>query len=104
MTNLFRATLMGALLSVPLTGIALAADEMAGPHPDAMATVVCRTAHAGETPTATLVADKTALVCKPVAAMMKSKPKMDKSMTAQQAEDAWNTWTNNVFAISPFQK
>ncbi len=103
MTNPIRAAMMGALLSVPLAGTALA-DEMAGPHRDAMATVVCRTAHAGETPTATMVADKTALVCKPVADMMKSKPKMDKSMSAQQTEDAWNTWTNNVFAISPFQK
>jgi hypothetical protein len=103
MINPIRAALMGVLLSVPLAGTALAADAPAPPA-DAMATVVCRTAHAGETPTATMVADKTSLVCKPVAGMMKSKPKMDKSMTAQQAEDAWNTWTNNVFAISPYQK
>ena len=103
MTNLFRATLMGALLSVPLAGTALAADAPAM-SPDMMATLVCRTAHAGESPTALTVADKGGLVCKPVSDMMKSKPKMDKSMSMQQIDDAWNTWTNNVFAISPYQK
>jgi hypothetical protein len=103
MTNPMRAALMGALLTLPLAGTALA-DEMAGPHADAMATMVCRNAHAGEQPTATLVAEKTALVCKPIAAMMKSKPKMTADMTAKQADAAWQAWTNNVFAVSVYQK
>lgn len=103
MTNPIRAALMGALLSVPLAGTALAAGAPAAPS-DSMATVVCRTAHAGEQPTATLVAEKTALVCKPVADMMKRKPKMTADMTAQQADAAWQTWTANVFAVSVYQK
>jgi hypothetical protein len=103
MTNLIRATLMGALVSLPLAAPALAADAPAA-APAGLATMVCRAAHAGEAPTATLVAEKTALVCKPVADMMKSKPKMTADMTAQQADAAWQAWTANVFAVSVYQK
>ena len=103
MTNLIRAAVMGALMTVPLAGTALAA-ETSGPHDASMmATMVCRSAAAGETATAT-TADAKKLVCKPVAAMMKTEPKMTKSMTAKQMNDALNSWTNNVFAISPYQK
>jgi hypothetical protein len=100
MTNLTRATLMGALVTLPLAGTA---DAPAAAPAD-MATMVCRVAHTAEQPTATLVVEHTALVCKPVADMMKSKPKMSADMTAQQADAAWQTWTNNVFAVSPYQK
>lgn len=104
MKNLIRATLVGALFTLPLAAPALAADAPAAPSADSMATVVCRAAHTGEQATATLVAEKTALVCKPVADMMKSKPKMTADMTAQQADAAWQAWTANVFAVSVYQK
>jgi hypothetical protein len=104
MINPIRAALMGVLLSVPLAGTALAADPPAAHSVDSMATVVCRAARAGEQLTATLVAEKTALVCKPVADMMKFKPKMTQGMTAEQADAAWQTWTANVFAVSVYQK
>lgn len=103
MTNLIRAALVGALVTVPLAGPALAAGTPAA-SADSMATMVCRTAHAGEAASATLVSEKTALVCKPVTDMMKSKPKMTADMTAQQADAAWQTWTANVFAVSVYQK
>ncbi len=106
MTNPLRAALMGALMTLPLAGTALAADvpaadTMHGMDMHTMATMVCRPAQTNEKATAMAMSDKSPLVCKPVADMMKSMPTMDPSMTAQQMNEAWHRFASSALTI-PF--
>lgn len=63
-----KLTLTGTLLALALLGagsVALADDAMTAKPDKTMATLVCRPAKAGETPTA-MTAAKADLVCKPL--------------------------------------
>ncbi len=102
---MLKMVLSAAIAAAALMPVASFADDAmahAMPAPEMMATMVCRTAHAGEKPSAMMMGQKTALVCKPVADMMragKMGPDTSKALTAQQADEAWQSWVAGVVAV-----
>jgi hypothetical protein len=95
-----KSTLTGALLALALLGVgsaALADDAMMAKPDKTMATLVCRPAKAGETPTA-MTAAKADLVCKPLD--MKPIMAMEKSVMAMPNGD---TMWNNLLSSFQFE-
>jgi hypothetical protein len=107
MRKVLMAAAIVAVTSVPM--VASADDAMATGRPTttgpaAMATMVCRPAAAGETPTAMMMASQKPIVCKPVAMMMKdgklmNGPNLSRTLTPEQMEAAWDAWIMSMFAV-----
>ena len=103
---MLKMVLSAAIAAAALVPVASFADDAMGhamPAPEMMGTMVCRTAHAGEKPSATMMGQGTALVCKPVADMMKAGkmagPDLSKALTSQQADEAWQKWVAQVLVV-----
>lgn len=102
MMKMMLAAAVVAAAFAPLASFADDANGHAMPARDMMATMVCRTARADEHPTAVMMGQRTALVCKSVAEVMKARtmgPDTSKVLTSQQADEAWQSWIASVLAV-----
>ena len=103
---MLKMVLSAAIAVAALAPVASFADEATAKvmsAPEMMATMVCRTAHAGEKPSAIMMGQRTALICKPVAGMMKAGrmagPDLSTVLTSQQADEAWQKWVAQVLVV-----
>ncbi len=102
---MLKMVLSAAIAAAALVPVASFADDAMGhamTAPEMMATMVCRTAHAGEKPSAMMMGQATALVCKPVTMMKAGRmtgPDLTTVLTSQQADEAWQKWVAQVLVV-----
>jgi hypothetical protein len=102
MMKMVLAAAVVAAVFAPDASLADDANGRAMPARDMMATMVCRSARADEKPTAMMMGQRTALVCKSVAEVMKARtmgPDTSKALSSQQADEAWQSWIASVLAV-----